>query len=63
MPVEHYGSFVALVPAPLAIGTLQLADGGSVQGFICEAQATAGAQDISHFGGWRAYIASQQQQQ
>jgi len=60
MPVEHYGSFVALVPAPLAIGTLQLADGSSVQGFVCEAQATNGAQDISHFGGWRAYIASLQ---
>jgi len=58
MPVEHYGSFVALIQAPLGIGTLQLADGSSVQGFLCEAQATAGAQDISHFGGWRSYIAS-----
>jgi allophanate hydrolase len=58
MPVEHYGSFVALIPAPLGIGTLQLADGGSVQGFLCEALATAGARDISHFGGWRAYIDS-----
>jgi allophanate hydrolase len=63
MPVEHYGSFVALVPPPLAIGTLQLADASAVQGFVCEAQATAGAQDISHFGGWRAYLASLQQPQ
>ncbi|MDO9404038.1 MAG: allophanate hydrolase [Polaromonas sp.] len=60
MPVEHYGSFVALIPAPLGIGTLTLADGSSAQGFICEALATAGAQDISHFGGWRAYIQSLQ---
>ena len=59
MPVEQYGSFVALIPAPLGIGTLELSDGSSVQGFVCEAQATAGAQDISHLGGWRAYIASQ----
>ena len=58
MPAEHYGSFVALIPAPLGIGTLQLADGGSVQGFLCEALATAGARDISHFGGWRSYIDS-----
>ena len=58
MPVEHYGSFVALIPAPLGIGTLELADGSKVQGFLCEAWATEGAQDISHFGGWRAYIAS-----
>ena len=57
MPVEHYGSFVALIPAPLGIGTLVLADGSHVQGFVCEAQALAGAQDISHLGGWRAYIA------
>lgn len=60
MPVEHYGSFVALVPAPLGIGTLQLADGVSVQGFLCEAQALQGALDITPFGGWRAYLASLQ---
>ncbi len=60
MPVEHYGSFVALISTPLGIGTLELADGAAVQGFLCEAQATADAQDISHFGGWRAYIASLQ---
>ena len=61
MPTAHYGSFVALIGAPLGIGTLELADGSSVQGFVCEAQALEGAQDISHFGGWRAYIASLQQ--
>ncbi len=58
MPVEHYGSFVALIPSPLGIGTLALADGSHVQGFVCEAQALHGAQDISHLGGWRAYIAA-----
>ncbi len=58
MPAEHYGSFVALIPSPLGIGTLALADAGTVQGFVCEAEALHGAQDISHFGGWRAYIAS-----
>ena len=58
MPLAHYGSFVALIPAPLGIGTLTLADGSTVQGFVCEPQALQGATDISHFGGWRAYIAS-----
>ncbi len=58
MPVEHYGSFVAMIPAPLGIGTLELADGSSVQGFLCEAQALQGATDISDYGGWRAYIAA-----
>lgn len=58
MPVEHYGSFVALIPAPLGIGTLTLDDGSSVQGFVCEPAALDGALDISHHGGWRAYLQS-----
>jgi allophanate hydrolase len=58
MPLAHYGSFVSLIPAPLGIATLSLADGSSVQGFVCETLATAGAQDISHLGGWRAYTAA-----
>ncbi|MBC7435951.1 MAG: allophanate hydrolase [Bdellovibrionales bacterium] len=58
MPVEHYGSFVALIPAPLGIGTIALQGGGQVQGFLCESQALVGAQDITHLGGWRNYISS-----
>ncbi|MGL4575829.1 MAG: allophanate hydrolase [Burkholderiaceae bacterium] len=59
MPVEHYGSFVALIGAPLGIGTITLEDGSQVQGFLCEAQALKGARDITALGGWRAYIAEQ----
>ena len=62
MPLEHYGSFVALIPAPLCIGTLALEDGGSVQGFLCEARALIGAQDITRHGGWRAYLEAQRAQ-
>jgi len=58
MPLAAYGSFVALIPAPLGIGTLELGDGSAVQGFLCEHEALLGAQDISHLGGWRAYAAS-----
>jgi len=58
LPTEHYGSFVALIPQPLGIGTLDLADGSRCQGFICEPCALEGAQDITHFGGWRAYRAA-----
>lgn len=58
MPLAHYGSFVALVPQPLSIGTLTLADGSAVQGFLCEPLALEGATDITHLGGWRAHIAS-----
>jgi allophanate hydrolase len=57
MPADEFGRFVAAVPPPLAIGTLMLADGRGVKGFLVEAAATQGARDISQFGGWRAYIA------
>jgi allophanate hydrolase len=60
MPMDCYGSFVALIAAPLGIGSLKLADGCSVQGFLCEPQALHDATDISHFGGWRAYLQSLQ---
>lgn len=60
VPVQHFGSFVALIPAPLGIGTLSLHDGREVKGFICEGAAVNGATDITRLGGWRAYIKSLQ---
>src|SRR5690606_4346123 len=36
MPLRHFGSFVAAVPAPLVIGTITLEDGERVKGFLCE---------------------------
>lgn len=53
-----FGAFVASIPSPMAIGTLQLADGSSVKGFLAEPAALDGARDISSFGGWRAYAAA-----
>lgn len=57
LPADAVGTFLAGVPAPLAIGTVAL-DRGDSLGFLCEAHATAGALDISSHGGWRAYLAS-----
>jgi hypothetical protein len=58
LPAREFGSFVSGIAAPLGIGTVELADGTSVQGFVCEAHATTQAQDISHLGGWQAYLRS-----
>jgi allophanate hydrolase len=55
-----FGRFVAAVPPPLSIGTLELDSGRSVKGFLVEAEAVAGARDISSFGGWRAFVAQEQ---
>lgn len=60
IPEAHFGSFVAEIPSPLGIGTLELQDGRSVKGFICEPCSLADAVDISEFGGWRSYLASRQ---
>ncbi len=57
MTPAAFGAFVAAVPPPLAIGTVLLADGRSVKGFVCEAWAVSGAEDISAHGGWRNYLA------
>jgi len=56
MVAREFGSFVAGIPAPLGIGTLTLADGSQVLGFICEQYAVADAEDITHFGGWHSYL-------
>lgn len=56
LPVHELGSFVAGIPAPLGIGTITLANGETVQGFLCEHYAIGTAKDISHFGGWRNYL-------
>ena len=56
LPRDAVGSFLALIPAPLGLGSVELADGSRVHGFLCEAHALEGAVDITAHGGWRAYL-------
>ena len=58
MPADQVGGFLALIPPPLGLGSVELADGRWVKGFICEPHALAGALDISVHGGWRAWMAA-----
>lgn len=58
VPFSHVGSFLALIPSPLGLGKVELADGSWVTSFICEGYALEGATDVTHHGGWRAYVAS-----
>jgi allophanate hydrolase len=57
VPKSEFGSFVAGIPAPLAIGKVETVDGRWLPGFICEGNAVIGAKEISHLGGWRQYLA------
>ncbi|MET9527214.1 allophanate hydrolase [Streptomyces coeruleorubidus] len=58
LPASGFGAFATAVPAPMTIGTVELADGRQVSGFLVEPYAVEGAPDITRFGGWRAYQAS-----
>lgn len=59
IPLARFGEFVAEIPAPLGIGSLTLADGRIVKGFICEPAALTQALEITEFGGWRNWLTSQ----
>ena len=57
LDIAAFGRFAASIAAPLAIGTVELEDGSTVKGFLCEAHAVAGATEVTACGGWRAYRA------
>ena len=56
VPISRFGEFIAGIPSPLGIGSIELDDGSIVKGFICESYAVQGARDISKLGSWRKYI-------
>jgi allophanate hydrolase len=56
LPVAAFGTFVATLPAPMTIGTVELGDGRRLPGFLVEPVAVAGALDITAYGGWLAYL-------
>jgi allophanate hydrolase len=57
MPEETVGSFLSLIPPPLGLGTVRLAGDSYTKGFLCEPAGLEGAEEITHLGGWRRYIA------
>jgi allophanate hydrolase len=57
-PAPSVAALLASVPAPLSLGRVRLDDGREVTGFLCTDPCPEGAEDITHFGGWRAYLAA-----
>ena len=57
LPLDQVGGFLAGIPTPLGIGSVELTDGTWVKGFICEAAGAEDGSDISELGDWRAHIA------
>ncbi len=58
LPAPEFADLVATLPSPMAIGPVELADGTTAPGFLCEPQALANSREITEFGGWRAYRAT-----
>ncbi|MFC3608234.1 allophanate hydrolase [Stutzerimonas tarimensis] len=56
LPSSELGSFLTGIPAPLGLGKVELADGRWETGFICDAYGLEGAEDITRFGGWKAWL-------
>ncbi|MEV5844526.1 allophanate hydrolase [Streptomyces sp. NPDC051985] len=56
LPAEGLGRLLAMLPHPMTLGSVDLSDGTSVPGFLCEPTALANAEDITHHGGWRAFL-------
>ncbi|MFH0177746.1 allophanate hydrolase [Streptomyces cacaoi] len=56
LPAEGLGNLLAALPRPMALGSVELADGSQVPGFLCEPGALGDAADITAYGGWRAYL-------
>ncbi|AZO50844.1 MAG: allophanate hydrolase [Mesorhizobium sp.] len=54
---DAFGRFVAAIPPPLGIGTIELDDGTSAKGFLAETAGLLAATDISAYGGWRNFVA------
>lgn len=56
VPKTEIGSFLAGIPSPLCLGTVELEDATTQKGFLCETAGLAGATDITALGSWRAYL-------
>ncbi|MEV0772656.1 allophanate hydrolase [Nocardia salmonicida] len=50
------GRFLAELPPPMALTSIELSDGRAVVGFACSYDAAVAATDITRFGSWVAYL-------
>ncbi|MFK0152800.1 allophanate hydrolase [Streptomyces sp. NPDC090493] len=56
LPPEGLGRLLATLPHPMTLGSVDLSDGTTVPGFLCEPSALTDAEDITRYGGWRAFL-------
>lgn len=64
LPIENVGRFLQQIPPPLGLGTVDLEDGTSVKGFICEgyvASSNSGfeVEEITQLQSWLEFLKHQ----
>jgi allophanate hydrolase len=57
LPLARLGELVVLLPSPLAVGTVELADGTAAVGLVCT-HAPPDAVDVSEHVSWPRYLSS-----
>ncbi|HTJ67851.1 MAG TPA: allophanate hydrolase [Actinospica sp.] len=58
LPQQGLAALLESVPRPLGFGSIALADGTSVLGFVANGPVPDDALDVTGYGGWRAYCLS-----
>ena len=58
LPQQALAALLETVPSPLGFGRVTLADGTDVLGFVASGPVPAGSEDVTKYGGWRAYLAA-----
>ncbi|MFI8241982.1 allophanate hydrolase [Streptomyces sp. NPDC085866] len=56
LPAEGLGRLLTMLPRPMTLGSVHLADGTHVPGFLCEPSALQEAEDITAYGSWRNFL-------
>lgn len=56
VPDQGVGALLGHIPAPLGLGRVTLADGTVVTGFVTAEGGVREAEDVTGYGGWRAYL-------
>ncbi len=57
MPLKNFGAFMLKIRFPLGISQVQMNNGKSEYGFCCDPSGVESSSEITHFRGWRSYLA------
>ena len=57
IPLKNFGAFMLKIRFPLGISQVQMNNGKTEYGFCCDPSGVESGSEITHFRGWRSYLA------